>query len=61
MEHLGGFPARESVVGAAAFTLFPFDRWRTYGTPATFAAVPAASDPAPEKPVVTVGGEPGTC
>lgn len=59
--HAGGFPATESVVGAAAFTLFPFDRWRTYATPAVFAGVPAASDPAPDKPVVTVGGDGKAC
>lgn len=59
--HAGGFPSTESVVGAAAFTLFPFDRWRTYGTPEVFAGVAAASDPAPDKPVVTVGGDGDTC
>lgn len=57
--HLGGFPSRDSVVGAAAFTLFPFDRWRGYATPATFAAVPAASAPAPAEPVLV--GEAPPC
>lgn len=61
VEHAGGFPSVESVVGAASFTLFPFDRWRTYATPATFEAVPAASGPAPDKPVVTVGGDGSAC
>ena len=48
-DHLGGFPSTDSIVGAAAFTLFPFDRWRGYSTPASFAAVPAASDPARDR------------
>ena len=60
-DHLGGFPSVESVVGAAAFTLFPFDRWRGYSTPEAFAALPAASAPAPAAPVVTVGGDKNTC
>lgn len=60
-EHAGGFPTVESIVGAASFTLFPFDRWRTYGTPAAFADVPAASGTAPDVPVVTVGGDGTTC
>lgn len=61
VEHAGGFPTVDSVVGAAGFTLFPFDRWRTYGTPEAFAAVPAASAPAPEEPVVAVGGDGSAC
>ncbi len=61
VEHAGGFPSTESVVGAAAFTLFPFDRWRTFSTPEAFAAIPAASSPAPERPVVTVGGDGSAC
>ena len=60
-DHLGGFPSTDSIVGAAAFTLFPFDRWRGYSTPASFAAVPAASDPAPDEPVVAVGGDDNIC
>ena len=55
--HLGGFPATSSVVGTAAATVFPFDRWRGFGTPAVFATVPAAAQPAPDAPVVT-GAEP---
>lgn len=61
VEHAGGFPTVESVVGAAAFTLFPFDRWRGFGTPEVFKAVAPASGPAPEKPVVTVGGDGTNC
>ena len=61
VDHLGGFPATESVVGAAAFTIFPFDRWRGYNTPESFTAVPAPSAPAPTEPVVTVGGDENTC
>lgn len=61
VDHLGAFPSTESIVGAAAFTLFPFDRWRGHHTPETFAAVPAASVPAPQKPVVTVGGTANNC
>ena len=61
VEHAGGFPSTESVVGAAAFTLFPFDRWRGYTTPAAFASIPAASGAAPSKPVVTVGGDGNSC
>ncbi|MDO5534177.1 MAG: signal peptidase I [Propionibacteriaceae bacterium] len=60
VDHAGGFPTVESVVGAASFTLFPFDRWRTFTTPASFAAIPAASGPAPAEPVVAVGGD-GLC
>jgi len=58
--HMGAFPASDGVVGAALFTLFPFDRWRGFSTPATFAGVPEASD-APEKPVVAVGGDGTLC
>ena len=53
VNHLGGFPARSAVVGAAVATIFPFDRWRGYATPDTFASVPPATSPAPAKPVVT--------
>ena len=60
-EYLGGFPSVESVIGAAAFTLFPFDRWRTYATPAAYAGIAAAPGPAPEHPVVTVGGDGTNC
>lgn len=59
VDHLAGFPSTTSVVGASAFTLFPFDRWRGFGTPATFAAVPAATASAPQVPVVV--GEPPAC
>lgn len=59
VRHLGGFPSTDSVVGAAAATIFPFDRWRGYGTPATFAGVPAPSGTAPAEPVVT--GETPAC
>ncbi|MFT3877730.1 MAG: signal peptidase I [Propioniciclava sp.] len=57
---MGAFPAADAVVGAAAFTLFPFDRWRGYSTPAAFDSVPASSAPAPEKPVVA-GGDGTDC
>lgn len=50
---LGAFPSVESVVGAAGATVFPFDRWRVFGTPATFGSVPPPSAPAPAKPVIT--------
>lgn len=53
VQHLGGFPATDAVVGVAMWTIFPFDRWRTHPIPETFAAVPAATEPAPEEPVVT--------
>lgn len=52
VDHLAGFPGRDAVVGASFVTLFPFDRWRGYSTPAAFGAVPAASAPAPAQPVV---------
>lgn len=52
---LGAFPSVESVVGAAGATVFPFDRWRTFGTPAAFQGVPPPSAPAPEKPIITGG------
>ena len=55
--HMGAFPASDGVVGAALFTLFPFDRWRGFSTPATFAGVPEAAA-APEQPVGAVGGAP---
>lgn len=61
VEHAGGFPSTDSVVGAAAFTLFPVNRWRTYQTPEAFEAVPAASGQAPDRPVVTVGGDDILC
>jgi signal peptidase I len=51
--HLSAFPTTESVVGPAAFTVFPFDRWRTFAAPVTFEGVPAPTAPAPDKPVVT--------
>lgn len=51
--HLGAFPSQESVVGAAAFTLFPFDRWRTFSTPDVFAGVPQAAQPAAKEPTVS--------
>jgi len=49
---LGGFPSVDSVVGAVAWTIFPFDRWRSHPTPAGFAAVPDPAGPAPAEPVV---------
>lgn len=58
--HMGAFPTADGVVGAALFTLFPFDRWRGFSTPAAFADIPEASD-APEKPVVAVGGDGTLC
>ena len=51
--YLGGFPSTDSVVGVTWTTIFPFDRWRTFGVPDAFAAVPAPAQPAPERPVVT--------
>lgn len=59
--HMGAFPAADGVVGAAMFTLFPFDRWRGFSTPAAFADIPAPAEPAPEKPVVAVGGDGTLC
>lgn len=56
---LGAFPATESIVGRASWTIFPFDRWRGFATPETFTAVPDASGPAPVDPVVT--GDPPPC
>ncbi|QIK73148.1 signal peptidase I [Propioniciclava coleopterorum] len=50
---LGAFPAVDSVVGAAGFTVFPFDRWRTFAAPVVFESLPAPAAPAPEKPVIT--------
>ena len=49
---LGGFPSVDSVVGAVAWTIFPFDRWRSHATPDGFAAVPDPADPALGEPVV---------
>ncbi|MFP5415428.1 MAG: signal peptidase I, partial [Actinomycetes bacterium] len=57
VDHLGGFPSTSSVVGASAFTLFPFDRWRGFAVPATFESVPSASGPPPGVPVL-VGDAP---
>ncbi len=51
--NLGGFPSRDSVVGVAAVTLFPFERWRTFSTPTVFGGIPAPASPAPERPVIT--------
>lgn len=48
---LAAFPRSDSVVGTPLATVYPFDRWRGFGVPATFATVPAASGPAPAKPV----------
>lgn len=50
---LGAFPATGAVVGRSSWTIFPFDRWRGFATPDTFAAVPDAARPAPAEPVVT--------
>ncbi|WP_342373275.1 signal peptidase I [Propioniciclava soli] len=50
---LGAFPLTESVVGRATATIFPFDRWRGFATPATFAAIGDAPQPAPLEPTVT--------
>ena len=51
--NLGGFPSRDSVVGVAAVTMFPFERWRTFATPTVFGGIPAPASPAPERPVIT--------
>ncbi len=53
VRNLGGFPSTDSVVGAAAVTVFPFERWRTFSTPGVFEGVPAPSSAAPAQPVVT--------
>lgn len=49
---LGAFPSVDSVVGAAGFTVFPFDRWRTFSTPATFASIPPPIDAVPDAPII---------
>lgn len=49
---LGGFPAIEAVVGTVVWTVYPFDRWRGFGTPETFASVPDAAASAPAEPVI---------
>lgn len=48
---LSAFPRVDSVVGTPLATVYPFDRWRAFGVPGVFAAVPAASGRAPAKPV----------
>lgn len=48
----GAFPAVDSVVGAAGFTVFPFDRWRTFSVPATFGAVPPPVAAVPDAPII---------
>ena len=58
VEALSAFPSTDSVVGVAAATIFPFDRWRGFGTPDAFAAIPAPTQPAPAEPVVK-GPAPG--
>lgn len=59
--HLGAFPSADDVVGAASFTLFPFDRWRGFSTPDAFDGVPEPSELAPRDPVVAVGGDGTFC
>lgn len=51
---LGAFPRVESVVGTPMANIYPFYRWRGFGTPAAFAAIPDATQPAPAKPVFHV-------
>lgn len=58
---LGGlaFVNKSSVVGAGLAVVFPFDRWKGLGRPATFAGVPAATGTPPAAPVIT--GDPPHC
>ncbi|HSN44385.1 MAG TPA: signal peptidase I [Propionibacteriaceae bacterium] len=48
---MGAFPRADAVVGTPLATVYPFDRWRAFAVPETFAAVPGAAAPAPAKPV----------
>ncbi len=48
---LDAFPRVDSVVGNAWVVVYPFTRWRGFGTPAVFAAVPAATGTPPATPV----------
>lgn len=54
---LGAFPSMDSVVGVTSATIYPFDRWRTFGVPDSFAAIPDPTAPAPDEPVI-VGDAP---
>lgn len=56
---MGAFPSMDSVVGVTSATIFPFDRWRTFGSPAAFDAIPDSDAPAPAEPVVS--GDPPGC
>lgn len=56
---LGGFPSSDAVVGKVTWTILPFDRWRGFSTPDTFASVPDASAEAPAEPVIV--GEAPPC
>ncbi|MFT3833605.1 MAG: signal peptidase I [Micropruina sp.] len=50
---LAAFVPSADVVGSAIAIVFPFDRWRGLSRPDTFATVPAATSPAPDRPVIT--------
>lgn len=50
---INAFPRVESVVGTTVATLFPFDRWRTFATPAVFGSVPDALGAPPDRPMIT--------
>lgn len=50
---IAAFVPSADVVGSAIAVVFPFDRWRGLSRPDTFAQVPAATGPAPERPVIT--------
>jgi signal peptidase I len=49
---LAAFPTLASIQGPVRANAYPFDRWRTFSIPSTFASVPAATAAPPAMPQI---------